>query len=190
MRNNRTTCKTYLACIVGVMLWALAGSTVSAQETAHDIKLGPGITECGPLEKFWRGEPLIGRWMGQGFLEKAPSFYNKSSFPYIRRKYSTEVEMSDFLTTPRLLGGWHPDKGGKGELDRHKNVAEADLVYRKKDGSLAYRWNLLDYRLTRFIKAGYKDITLVLDQVPYCFAKKHHLEVYPPYLLKPASCWT
>jgi len=105
MRNDKTTCKTYLVFIVGVMLWTLAGSTVSAQETAHDIKLGPGITECGPLEKFWRGEPLIGRWMGQGFLGKAPSFYNKSSFPYIRRKYSTEVEMSDFLTTPRLLGG-------------------------------------------------------------------------------------
>lgn len=178
MKNYRTAFMTYPAFIVGVMLWAIAGSTVSAQETANDIRLGPGITECGPLKKFWRGKPIIGRWMGQGSLEKAPRFYNKSSFPYVRRKYSTEVQMADFLTTPRLLGGWHPDKGGIGELAKHKNVADADLVYRKKDGSLAYRWHLLDYRLTRFVKAGYKDLTLVLDQIPYCFVKKSHLETY------------
>jgi len=86
--------------------------------------------------------------------------------------------MADYLTTPRLLGGWHPDKGGKGELSQHKTVADADLVYRKADGSLTYRWNLLDLRLTRFVKMGYTNLTLVLDQIPYCLAERPHLEKY------------
>ena len=153
-------------------------SSDSRAEDSKAIQLGPGYVACGEMTRFWRGKPIIGRWMGQGSLADAPTFYNQSSFPYKKRRYKQEVEMADFLTTPRLLGGWHPDKGGKGELEKHKHVADADLVYRKKDGTLAYRWELLDLRLTRFIKAGYTDLTLVLDQIPYCLAKKHHLETY------------
>ena len=156
----------------------LFASSDSRAEDSKAVQLGPGYAACGEMTRFWRGKPIIGRWMGQGFLADAPTFYNQSSFPYKKRRYKQEVEMADFLTTPRLLGGWHPDKGGKGELEQHKHVADADLVYRKKDGSLAYRWELLDLRLTRFIKAGYTDLTLVLDQIPYCLAKKHHFETY------------
>ncbi|MDP6629553.1 MAG: hypothetical protein QGH42_01950 [Kiritimatiellia bacterium] len=160
----------------------------SRAEGSEAIQLGPDYKPCGELTKFWRGKPVIGRWMGQGFLADAPTFYNQSSFPYKKRGHKQEVKMADFLSTPRLLGGWHPDKGGKGELEKHKHVADADLVYRKKDGSLGYRWELLDLRLSRFINAGYTDLTLVLDQIPYCLARKHHLETYgqaiPPDDLK------
>jgi len=116
--------------------------------------------------------------MSEGFLSEAPEFYNGSSFPYVKRRYQEEVDIADYLTTPRLLGGWRPDKGGKGELSRHERVADADLVYRKTDGSLAYRWDLLDLRLSRFVNMGYKDLTLVLDQIPYCFTEKPHLWKY------------
>ncbi len=142
------------------------------------VQMGPAYTECGELGKFWRARPVIGRWMYQGFLEEVPDLLDKSSFPYIRRPYPMEVEFADHLTTPRLLGGWHPAKGGKGELEHYSDVAEADLVFRMADGTLGYRWNLLDMRLTRFVEMGYTDLTLVLDQIPYCFVEKPHLEKY------------
>ncbi len=150
----------------------------SRAEDSKAIQLGPGYTPCGEMTRFWRGRPIIGRWMSQSFLYEAPEFYNNSSFPYVKRPHQQEVDMADYLTTPRLLGGWHPDKGGKGELSQHKIVADADLVYRRADGSLAYRWDLLDSRLTRFVNMGYTDLTLVLDQIPYCFAEEPHLEKY------------
>jgi len=117
----------YLASLAFLLF---AQSDSGAADTQR-LQLGPGYTECGILKKFWRARPIIGRWMSEGFLSQAPDFYNSSSFPYIRRRYRQEVTMADCLTTPRLLGGWHPDKGGKGELARHKRVADADLVYRK-----------------------------------------------------------
>ncbi|MEX0321503.1 MAG: hypothetical protein AB3N63_05050 [Puniceicoccaceae bacterium] len=153
------------------------GFSSSADETDL-LQFGPEFTECGELDRFWRARPVIGRWMSQGFLDPAPEFLDDSSFPYISRPYPMEVELADHLTTPRLLGGWHPDKGGKGELEHYESVDQADLVYRKADGSLGYRWHLLDLRLTRFVEMGYTDLTLVLDQIPYCFVDAPHLEKY------------
>ncbi len=176
MKGTRT--QGMLTILFFSLILLLSASLDLWAEDSQRVELGPDYVACGELTKFWRGEPVIGRWMSQGFLDDAPTFYNQSSFPYKERSHQIEVKMADFLTTPRLLGGWHSSRGGKGELERHKNVADADLVYRKKDGSLAYRWELLDLRLTRFIKAGYTDLTLVLDQIPYCFVKKPHLENY------------
>jgi hypothetical protein len=167
--------KIRLTLILNVLL--ILGSIFPSAGQAT-INLGPEYVDCGKLERFWRARPVIGRWMHQGFLEEAPSFLNKSSFPYIKRPYPMEVELSDHLTTPRLLGGWHPAKGGKGELELYDNVQQADLVYRKTDGSLGYRWDLLDLRLTRFVEMGYTELTLVLDQIPYCFVEQPHLEKY------------
>ena len=79
-------------------------SSDSRAEDSKAIQLGPGYVACGEMTRFWRGKPIIGRWMGQGSLADAPTFYNQSSFPYKKRRYKQEVEMADFLTTPRLLG--------------------------------------------------------------------------------------
>jgi len=171
-----------LAVALTPLLFASADVWAKKSNKSNDskaVQLGPDYTACGKMTKFWRGAPVIGLWMGgeDGVIQDAPTFYNQSSFPYKKRSYKQEVKMADFLTTPRLLGGWHSDKAGKGELV-NKPVAEADLVYRKNDGTLAYRWELLDLRLTRLIKAGYTDLTLVLDQIPYCLTKKPHLEKY------------
>lgn len=161
-----------------IFIGSLTACSLSAADETNVVQLGPEFTECGELEKFWRARPVIGRWMSQGFLDAAPDFLDESSFPYISRPYPLEVELADHLTTPRLLGGWHPDKGGRGELERYQSVDQADLVYRNEDGSLSYRWDLLDLRLTRFVEMGYTDFTLVLDQIPYCFVDAPHLEKY------------
>ena len=160
---------------LSLLIFAISGARA---EDSVAVQLGPGYTSCGELTRFWRGKPVIGNWMSQSFLTDAPEFYNESSFPYVKRPYKQEVDFADFLTTPRLLGGWNSGNGDAGELSRHKTAADADLVYRNADGSLAYRWDLLDLRLTRFVDMGYTDLTLVLDQIPYCLAEKPHLERY------------
>ena len=66
---------------------------------------------------------------------------------------------ADTISAVRLLGGWkHP-----------KPVASNDLAYRKADGSLAYRWELLHKRIDPIVSNGLTPL-LVLDNVPHALA--------------------
>ncbi len=137
------------------------------------------------IKPFWRSQPVIGRWLntGQGLIQ-IPNYMSENSFPYIKKhNFEKEVPFADALSVVRLLGGWNYSKKS-GELYGQKN---ADLVYMEK-GKLHYRWDLLKNRLDPYILAGYKDLTLVLDNIPWDFPKKAKLNTYgqvnPPYNLK------
>jgi len=136
-----------------------------AQDTSAHKATSP--VHVGTLTRFWRNRPVIGRWLiyGQGLAE-VPDYLcdPKLSFPYRKRPYPKEVMFADHLTVVRLLGGWKYMKG-KGELN---GGPRADLAYRDENGKIRYRWDLLAPRLDQYVKNGY-ELTIVLDNTPYCF---------------------
>ena len=140
--------------------------------------------EIKVLKPFWQNEPVIGRWLsgGQGLIA-IPKYMKDTSFPYKKRDYKKEVPFANGLTVVRLLGGWDYSKK-RGELDGQK---DADLVY-VESHIWQYRWDLLKKRLDPYIDAGYTDLTLVLDNVPWDLPKKPKLDkmgqVNPPYSMK------
>jgi len=126
----------------------------------------------GEMTAFWRNRPVLGRWLkGRLGLSKIPDYVCDPalSFPYEKRPYSEEVMFADHLSVVRLLGGWKYAKG-KGELG---GGPKADLAYRDENGRIRYRWELLAPRLDHYVKNGY-DLTIVLDNTPYCFPDKPH----------------
>ncbi|MEW6360422.1 MAG: hypothetical protein AB1696_29095 [Planctomycetota bacterium] len=124
----------------------------------------------GKMTAFWRNRPVLGQWLKGGLgLEEVPGYLcdPSLSFPYRKRPYPKEVLFADHLTVVRLLGGWQYEKG-KGELD---GGPEADLAYRGEDGTIRYRWELIGPRLDHYVENGY-DLTIVLDNTPWCFPAK------------------
>ena len=73
---------------------------------------------------------------------------------------------ADQLSIVRLLGGYLIS--GQSE----KQLAERDLAWRDDEGRIRYRMGLLKPRLQPYIGNGYTELTLVLDNVPYCFPAK------------------
>ena len=162
------------------LLFIVGLSPLVSQNTISEVS----YVKLGTLESFWRNEPVIGRWLSvsQGQI-KIPKYMEETSFPYTKRLYEKEVPFADSLTVVRLLGGWNYTKK-RGELNGQKN---ADLVY-IKNGKMQYRWDLLKGRLDPYINVGYKNITLVLDNIPWGLTKKSKLKKYgqvnPPHDLK------
>jgi hypothetical protein len=90
------------------------------------------------------------------------------------RDQDQEVLYADHLNAVRLIGGWK--EGGGAENPVPADVA--DLVYTNLDGELQYRWEKLEARLDPYINAGYTNLTLVLDNIPYCFPSNIVMESY------------
>jgi hypothetical protein len=127
----------------------------------------PAPVALGPLERFWRYSAVLGPLLEQGYaLEVVPAYLTEGDFPYPKRPYSKEVLFADHLSVVRLLGGYN-DRSQDGPGD--PAVRERDLAWRDQDGKIRYRMELLRPRLQPWLDAGYTDLTLVLDNVPWCF---------------------
>jgi hypothetical protein len=124
----------------------------------------------GKLDPFWRYSAALGPFLEGGqALTEIPEYVLHSDFPYAKRPFAMEVPFADHLSIVRLLGGYY-DGGKEGQPDL--KVRERDLVYRDGTGHLAYRWDLLRARLQPYLANGYTNLTLVLDNLPYCFPKE------------------
>jgi hypothetical protein len=135
----------------------------------------------GILEPFWRNRPVLGPFLQDGlWLYEVPDYFYQTDFPYLKRPYDREVLFGDHLSTVRLLGGTssYPglnlsnDLGPDNKLDKTDTVAieklsQYDFAYRKKDGTLGFRPELIGDRLSPYIENGYESFTIVLDNVPY-----------------------
>ena len=149
--NKKNTMK---AIIAGILI---AGSAVGA-----DVK------SLGEMNGFYRYTAVLGPLLEKGHrLTRIPAWMLETDFPYEKRPYPVEIPFADALSVVRLLGGWE-DK--KLQDDRRNDLN--DLVFRDDAGALHYRWELLKARLDPFIASGYTDLTLVMDNVPYCLAEK------------------
>jgi len=69
----------------------------------------------------------------------------------------------------RLLGGYHD--GGSHRRTKVKG-RDRDLAYRDEKGGIQYRMNLLEERLQPYKENGYTELTLVMDNIPYCFTRQ------------------
>ena len=121
----------------------------------------------GKLDAFWRYSAGLGPFheKGQG-LNTVPDILLTGSFPYRKRPFPQEALFADHLSLVRILGGFN-DGSDKGASDTA--VRERDLAWRDGTGKIRYRFELLRPRLQPYLANGYDDLTIVLDNVPWCF---------------------
>lgn len=120
----------------------------------------------GTFNGFYRGTQLQGHLLRDRLgLTKVPSSLLKTSFPYRARPFPEEVLFADTLSFVRFLGGWKP-AWNAGEA-RGK---DGDLAWRDKDGKVRYRWELVAPRIDPYLKAGYRNLIISLDNVPWALA--------------------
>jgi hypothetical protein len=136
---------------------ALAGSLRSEAEQQN---LGP--VSLGKLTPFWRNHPKCDRWI-RGWKSKGDG---------------GRVAEGTHISLVRFLGGWRKRAGGE----------KGDLAYRDESGKIQYRWDRLHGSLDSWIGVGVKkqglELTIVLDDIPYCFPEKPAMggygQVAPP----------
>jgi len=119
----------------------------------------------GKLEPFWRYSAALGPFLESGYpLVEIPDYLQCGDFPYRKRPFPQEVPFADHLSIVRLLGGCITKEGSAMETK--------DLAYRDEQGKIQYRMELLRPRLQPYLDQGYRDFTLVLDNIPWCFPEK------------------
>ena len=126
------------------------------------------ITDLGVLEsEFYRNTASVDRTLSAGaLLWEIPGWMMETDFPYQKIPYERELPFADAMSTVRLLGGWiDPD------LPDDRRNDENDLAGRDENGDIFYRWDLLKARLDPYVSRGY-DLTLVMDNIPYCFPER------------------
>ena len=128
---------------------------------------GGEIAHLGKLDGFWRYSAALGPFQeeGQG-LDVVPDCMFHGDFPYRKRPYAREALFADHLSMVRILGGFS-DEGKEGAA-----IQQRDLAYRDASGKIQYRMELLEPRLKPYLESGYTNLTIVLDNVPWCFPEK------------------
>jgi hypothetical protein len=150
------------------------------------------IKHLGELKPFWRNHPVLGPFLQTGiWIDKVPDYMMNTDFPYKKRSFDKEVLFADHLSVVRLLGGTFSYPGVKiadktgvnadgtmkiskfdaNDTESIKILSQYDFVYRKEDGSLGFRPELIAQRLSPYTNIGYKSFTIVLDCTPWALRK-------------------
>lgn len=130
---------------------------------------GSESVALGKLEPFWRYSAALGPYLESGYpLLEIPDYMLEGDFPYRKRPFMREVPFADHLSIVRLLGGCN----SAGNENPGAKADSIDLAYRDESGKIQYRMELLEPRLRPYLDAGYTDLTLVLDNVPWCFPER------------------
>ncbi|MCP4313037.1 MAG: T9SS type A sorting domain-containing protein [Bacteroidetes bacterium] len=146
----------------------------------------------GVLKPFWRNHPVLGPYLQDGlWLDEVPDYFLQTDFPYPKRSFEREVLFADHLSVVRFLGGTNSypglniksDLGPNNRLDETdtlamEKLAQYDFVYRNPDGTLAFRPELVEARLGKYIENGYESFTIVLDNIPYCLTNHPEIGSY------------
>ena len=159
----------------GDLYLGLEAGNYSAEFDDLHVEIPGAPVWIGTWEPFWRAQPVIGEWMagGQG-MEVIQDYQKQNSFCVQTKPFSMEIPFADHLNAVRLIGGWNEGVGSEKPVP----ADEADLVYKDEFGALQYRWDRLALRLDPYIDSGYTNLTLVLDNIPYCFTTNMVMESY------------
>jgi hypothetical protein len=151
------------------------------------------IMPLGKMEPFWRSHPVLGPFLQDGiWLNTIPDYFFDTGFPYKKRPFEKEVLFADHLSVVRLLGGTDNFPGLRltfgsgvnpdGTMKKSKletsdtaairQLSKYDFAFRKKDGTLGFRPEIIRQRLDPYWSNGYESFTLVLDNVPWCLRKE------------------
>jgi hypothetical protein len=104
-------------------------------------------------------------------LQPVPDFLLQTSFPYRKRARPQEVLFADTISIVRFLGGYGTEdkwKRGEGRLGKG-----ADLAYLGSNGRVAYRFDLIAPRLNPYLEAGYRELIIDFDNVPWDLSAYH-----------------
>lgn len=130
-------------------------------------ELPAGVKPLGKMDGFYRYTAVLGPMLETGHqVMEIPDWMTGTDFPYQKRPYEKEIPFADGLSVVRLLGA------GKTAEEANKPGGTADLVYRDASGKLQYRRDALKARLDPYLDLGYTDLTLVMDNIPWCFPEK------------------
>jgi hypothetical protein len=141
----------------GLALAACVGGSTGAAFSAP--------VSLGKMEPYWRYSAALGPFHEGGqALETIPDYLGEGDFPYRKRPSDMEVPFCDHLSMVRILGGFSNEKD--------PDVHQRDLAYRDQEGKIRYRMELLEPRLRPYLDAGHTDLTIVLDNVPWCFPEE------------------
>ncbi len=123
-----------------------------------------GIKTLPKMDGFYRYTAVLGPLLESGHhIMTLPAWMQETDFPYQKRPSEQEIPFADGLSVVRLLSA------SKTAEDANKPGGTMDLVYRDLSGQLQYRWDVLKARLDPYINLGYTDLTLVMDNMPWCF---------------------
>lgn len=144
--------------VVLLMVVGLVCGAVATEPSADGIKTLP------KMDGFYRYTAVLGPQLESGYQVTAiPAWMQETDFPYQKRPSEQEIPFADGLSVVRLLSA------SKTADDANKPGGTMDLVYRDPSGQLQYRWDVLKARLDPYINLGYTDLTLVMDNMPWCF---------------------
>ena len=156
------------------LLRKLSPETKRTQGGASRLVLSKEAKPLGKIKPFWRTTPIPDRWLEQnkGWLRKLPETYRNAPLYREGNVPDLLIPFCDTVSAVRLLGGWNKKyKYYPGGVDER-----LDLAFRDGD-KLAFRWERLHARMDDFIKNNV-NMLLVLDNVPYCFAKESSEALY------------
>ena len=102
----------------------------------------------------------------------------RSSWPAVPQwswpaQYNRTDLFTDEMCTDGLLGGWNNGTPGNRPATQPPDPSQ-DIAYRAADGSLAYRWSLLDLRLDDMVSSGIKPLVM-LGRVPWALSSSTNL---------------
>jgi hypothetical protein len=105
-------------------------------------------------------------------LEQVPDFLLRTSFPYRKRPQPQEILFTDTVSIVRFLGGYGTSNRWKQQGEARLGK-EADLAYVGGDGKIAYRFDLIPPRLDPYLQAGYRELIIDFDNVPWDLSAIH-----------------
>ena len=139
------------------------GAGLVCNAAANDLP-ADGIKTLPKMDGFYRYTAVLGPQLEGGYqVMTMPAWMQETDFPYQKRPYEKEIPFADGLSIVRLLSA------SKTAEDANKPGGPMDLVYRDSSSPLQYRWEVLKARLDPYINLGYTDLTLVMDNMPWCF---------------------
>ena len=163
--SNMMKLKLTWTCLIIVISaqWAVSQTQLSEKVIEADMK---SSTYLGKWNGFYRGHQLQGHLASerQGLVQ-VPDYLLKNSFVYRKRKFPEEVLFVDVLSIVRFNGGYK--EAWTRQVKGVEKLEDADLAVLDEQGNLAYNFHWVAKKLDPYIKNGYQDFIISLDNVPY-----------------------
>ena len=158
-----------------VLLAQVLCASASASARAHREPAGTS-RPIGNLAGFWRTQTMYQDWMETpydgGWLRLRSNWPAVPQWSWPARYNRTDL-FTDEMCTDGLLGGWNNGTPGNRPATQPPDPSQ-DVAYRAADGSLAYRWNLLDLRLDDMVGSGIKPLVM-LGRVPWALSSSTNI---------------
>jgi hypothetical protein len=142
----------------------------AAKPDDHQISLALSSTstQIGNFAGLWHSQTMYQDWMepphDAGWLRPRQNWPSVPQWSWPSAYNKTDLFTSE-MCTDGLLGGWNAGTPGNRPPTNPPDPSQ-DVAYKTADGSLAYRWPLLDLRLDDMVANGIRPLVM-LGRVPW-----------------------